>query len=70
MAITTHLLLNLLGVDDPGRVRRVAVRFASTTPLDSELTVNAFGVNDSSFAFEAAANDTTTITHGRLELRS
>ena len=33
MAICTHRLLGLLGVDDPARVRRVAVRFASPTPL-------------------------------------
>jgi acyl dehydratase len=69
MAICTHRLLNLLGVDDPGRVSRVAVRFASPTPLHGELTVNAFGIDDNSFAFEAVANGATTITHGRLELR-
>ena len=69
MAICTHRLLGLLDVDDPGRVRRVAVRFASPTPLDSDLTVNAFGIDEHSFAFEAVANATTTITHGRLELR-
>jgi acyl dehydratase len=70
MAICTHRLLDLLDVNDPARVRRVAVRFASPTPLDSELTVNAFGINENSFAFEAAVHGTTTITHGRLELRS
>ena len=70
MAITTHLLLGLLDIDDPARVRRVAVRFASPTPLDSELTVNAFGITENSFAFETAANGTATITHGRLELRA
>ena len=59
----------LLGVDDPGRVARVAVRFSSSTQLDSELTVNAFGIENNSFAFEAVANGTTTISHGRLELR-
>jgi hypothetical protein len=69
MALATHLLLGLVDVD-PGRVRRVAVRFASPTPLDSELTVNAFGIEENSFAFEAIANGATTITHGRLELRS
>jgi acyl dehydratase len=68
MAITAHLLLGLLGAD-PSRVRRVAVRFASPTPLDCELTVNAFGFNENSFAFEAVANGAATITHGRLELR-
>ena len=70
MAICTHRVLGLLGVDDPGLVRRVAVRFTSPTPLDCDLTVNAYVINQHSFAFEAVANGTTTITHGRLELRS
>jgi acyl dehydratase len=69
MAICTHRLLGLLGIEDPGRVARVAVRFASPTPLDEELTVNAYGIDRNSFAFEATAKGTTTITHGRLELR-
>jgi acyl dehydratase len=69
MAICTHRLLGLLGVDDPGRVARVAVRFASPTPLDSELTVNAYGIDQNSIAFEAISRGVTTITHGRLELR-
>lgn len=70
MAICTHRALGLLGVDDPARVSRVAVRFASPTPLDCDLTVNAYGIDAHSFAFEAAANGVTTITHGRLELRT
>ena len=70
MAICSHLLLGLLGIDDPGRVRRVAVRFASPTPLDCPLTLKAFAISDHSFAFEAEANGATTISHGRLELRT
>jgi acyl dehydratase len=69
MAICTHRLLSLLGVDDPGRVSRVAVRFASPTPLDEELTVNAYGIDQNSVAFEATSRGAPTITHGRLELR-
>jgi acyl dehydratase len=69
MAICTHRLLGLLGVDDPGRVARVAVRFASPTPLGTDLSVNAFGIDANSFAFEATARGVTTIAHGRLELR-
>jgi acyl dehydratase len=69
MAICTHRLLDLLGVDDPGRVARVAVRFASPTPSDDELTVNAYGIDQDSVAFEATSRDVPTITHGRLELR-
>jgi acyl dehydratase len=70
MAVTTHLLLDLLDIADPARVSRVAVRFAAPTPMGAELTVNAFGIGENSFAFEAAANGTTTITHGRLELHT
>lgn len=69
MAICTHRVLGLVGVDDPGRVRRAAVRFASPTPLGADLTVNAYGINGQSFAFEAGCAGATTITHGRLELR-
>jgi hypothetical protein len=53
-----------------GRVARVAVRFASPTPLESELTVNAYGINDNSFAFGATSMGISPITHARLELRS
>jgi acyl dehydratase len=70
MAICTHRVLDLLAIEDPGRVRRVAVRFASPTPLGVELNVNVFGIDEHSFAFEAEANGTKTITHGRLELRA
>jgi acyl dehydratase len=70
MAVCTHRVLNLLAVDDPGRVERVAVRFASPTPLGCDLTVSAYDIDERSFAFEAAANGTTTITNGRLELRT
>lgn len=79
MAICTHRVLDLLGVDNPGLVRRIAVRFASPTPLGCELDVNVFGIDEHSFAFEATAggagdsgpaNSTKTITHGRLELRA
>ena len=54
MAICTHRLLGLVGIGDPGRVRRVAVRFASPTPVGADLTVDAYGINEQSFAFEAA----------------
>jgi acyl dehydratase len=69
LAICTHRLLDLLAVEDPGRVARVAARFASPTPIDAEQTVNAYGIDQNSFAFEATSRGITTITHGRLELR-
>ena len=69
MAICTHRLLGLVGVGDPGRVRRVALRFASPTPLGADLTVAAYRISEQSFAFEADCGSTVVITHGRLELR-
>jgi len=69
MAICAHRVLRVVGVDDPGQVRRVAVRFASPTPLGAELTVNVYGVTRKSFAFEASCAGVTTISHGRMELR-
>lgn len=69
MAICAHRLLAMLGVDDPGDVSRVAVRFASPTPLDCDMTIDAYRIENRCIAFEATAGGTTTITHGRLELR-
>jgi acyl dehydratase len=70
MAMCAQRLLGLLGVGDPGRIRRVAARFASPTPLDADLTVTAYRINQLSCAFEATCRGATTISHGRMELRS
>jgi acyl dehydratase len=69
MAICAHRVLGIVGVDDPGRVARVAVRFASPTPLGDDLVVDAYGINERSFAFEATSRGVKTVSHGRLELR-
>jgi acyl dehydratase len=69
MAVCTHHVLGLVGIDDPGRVRRVAVRFSSPTRLDADLTVNSYAAAGNSFAFEAFCQGVKTISHGRLELR-
>jgi acyl dehydratase len=69
MAICAHRMLQLVGVSDPGRVSRVAVRFASPTPLGGDLVVVAYRIEANSFAFEATCAGVKTITHGRLELR-
>jgi acyl dehydratase len=70
MAMCTHRVLDLISSRDPGRVRRVAVRFASPSRLGADLTVSVFGIDETSFAFEATCACATVITHGRLELRS
>jgi hypothetical protein len=68
--VCSHLVLGLIGIEDPGRVRRVAVRFAAPTRMGADLTVSAFGITDGMFAFEATCAGATVITHGRLELFS
>ena len=69
MAICTHRVLGIIGIDDPGRVERVAMRFASPTPLGADITVEVFGIDERSFAFEATCRGMKTISNGRLELR-
>jgi acyl dehydratase len=69
MAMCTHRVLDVIGVGDPSRVRRVAVRFAAPTPLGADLTVDTYGIDEHEFAFEATCGDAGVISHGRLELQ-
>jgi hypothetical protein len=48
----------------------VAVRFASPTPLGSDLVLAAYRIDERAVAFEATCNGVKTISHGRLELQS
>ena len=56
------------------RVRRVAVRFASPTRLDADLTVDVYDASEvlgpGVYTFEATSAGATVIKHGRLELFS
>jgi acyl dehydratase len=68
MALCTQAVVATVADGDPSRVHRVAVRFASPTRLDEDLTVDVFEIDDRSFAFEATCAGATVIKHGRLEL--
>ncbi len=68
MAMCTQAAVGAVADGDPSRVRRVAVRFASPTRLDQDITVDVFAVNATTFAFEATCAGATVIKHGRLEL--
>jgi acyl dehydratase len=70
MAMCTQAAVGMIAGGDPSRVRRVAVRFASPTRLDADLTVDVFDVGDGVYAFEAVCADAAVIKHGRLELFS
>ncbi len=68
MAMCTQAVIAEVAGGDPARVRRIAVRFASPTRLDEDLTVDVFEVDPLTFAFEATCAGATVIKHGRLEL--
>ena len=53
MAMCTQAVIAEVAGGDPARVRRVAVRFASPTRLDEDVTVDVFEVDPRTFAFEA-----------------
>jgi len=74
MAMCTQAAVAMVAGGDPSRVRRVAVRFASPTRLDADLTVDVYDAGDTEgegvFAFEATCAGAPVIRHGRLELFS
>jgi acyl dehydratase len=74
MAMCTQAVVAMVADDDPSRVRRVAVRFASPTRLDADLTVDVYDARATDgagvYAFEATCADAAVIRHGRLELFS
>ena len=70
MAMCTQAVIAMVADGDPSRVRRVAVRFASPTRLDEDLTVDVYEIEPRSYAFEATCAGAAVIKHGRLELFS
>jgi acyl dehydratase len=70
MAMCSQAVIGLVADGDPARVRRVAVRFASPTRLDEDLTVDVYEVDPLSYAFEATCAGAAVIKHGRMELFS
>jgi acyl dehydratase len=74
MAMCTQAAVALVAGGDPSRVRRVAVRFASPTRLDADLSVDVYDASASGragvYAFEATCAGAAVVKHGRLELFS
>lgn len=69
MAMSTAALTRALGVDDVGRVARLAVRFTSPVQPDQRLRVRYAGANGG-FGFQVEdAQGAIVIKDGRLELR-
>jgi acyl dehydratase len=69
MALCAQGAVHLVADDDPTRVRRVAVRFATPTFIGERLRLHLFEVGDGTSAFEAESAGAVVAAHGRLELR-
>ena len=68
MALCARAIVQLVADGDAARLRRAAVRFASTMPLGETLVVRLYDAGDLGVAFEAHAKASAVITHGRAEL--
>lgn len=69
MALCAQGVAAAVAPDQPERVRRVAVRFASPTFLGEDLHVQLYAAGPLAYAFEADCAGARVITHGRAELR-
>jgi acyl dehydratase len=70
MALCAQGVVDLVAGGDPDRVQRVAVRFATPTPLGELLRLRLYDAGADGYAFEADCAGTAVIAHGRAELRS
>jgi acyl dehydratase len=69
MALCAQGAVQQFADGDPDRVRRIAVRFASPTPIGERLHVQFYDAGPRVYAFEAECTGATVISHGRVELR-
>jgi acyl dehydratase len=72
MAFAGRAVLEAAGVEDPGAVRRLAVRFSAPVFPDSVVTTRIWGLDGgATFGFEAVgASGTPVLRDGRAELRA
>jgi acyl dehydratase len=69
MALCARAVVATVCRDDPSRLRRFAVQFASPAYLQQDLTVRICGLGGDRVAFEATSADTVVIRNGFAELR-
>ena len=68
MALCTRAATRTVAGGDPGRIRRVAVRFAAPALIGHDLRVTIFERPGDGFALEAACGGHPVITNGLVEL--
>jgi acyl dehydratase len=69
MAITSQAVVKTVADGDPGRITRLAVRFAKNVFPGDDVTTTIFRLADGQYAFEATTNrGDTVISNGRAEV--
>lgn len=69
MALCARAVVRTACADEPARLRRFAVRFASPAFLDLDLTVRVYALGPDRFAFEATSGDALAVRNGFAEVR-
>ena len=69
MALCARAVVGVLCPDEPSRLRRLALQFASPAYLDEDLTVRICDLDVDRCAFEATCGDSVVIRNGFAELR-
>jgi acyl dehydratase len=70
MALCARAVVGMICPDDPSRLRRFALQFASPAYLHEDMTVRICRLGDDRSAFEATCGDSVVIRNGFAELRS
>ena len=69
MAFTGRAVLEVAGVADPARVRRLAVRFSAPLFPGDTVTTRIWGLGDGAYGFDAVSGQgATVVKDGRAEL--
>jgi acyl dehydratase len=69
MALCARAVVGAMCPDDPSRLQRLAVQFASPAYLNEDLTVRICSLGEDRAAFEATGGDSVVIRHGFAALR-
>jgi hypothetical protein len=69
MALCAGAVVRGVCADDPARLRRFAVQFASPAYLYQDLTVRICRLAEDRYALEATSGDSVVIRNGFAELR-
>jgi acyl dehydratase len=68
MAMCSQAVVKTVAGGDPGRLRRLAVRFSKPVLPGTDVTTTIYDLGGGEYAFEASSNGETVIKDGRAEV--